>query len=148
MKPLIVLLAVFIISLFTIKIISHEYDIALAAQIAMSAMLLFTAIAHFAFTKGMTMMIPDIIPFKTAIVYLSGVAEIICAIGLLIPSYRVITAWVLIVLFVLLIPANINAALKRINYQKGTYDGDGPHYLWFRIPLQLFFIGWIIFCAL
>jgi uncharacterized membrane protein len=93
-------------------------------------------------------MIPDIIPFKTAIVYLSGVAEIICAIGLLIPSYRVITAWVLIVLFVLLIPANINAALKRINYQKGTYDGDGPHYLWFRIPLQLFFIGWIIFCAL
>jgi uncharacterized membrane protein len=148
MKPLIVLLAVFIISLFTIKIISHEYDIALAAQIAMSAMLLFTAIAHFAFTKGMAMMIPDIIPFKTAIVYLSGVAEIICAIGLLIPSYRVITAWVLIVLFVLLIPANINAALKRINYQKGTYDGDGPCYLWFRIPLQLFFIGWIIFCAL
>ncbi|WP_331145734.1 hypothetical protein [Hymenobacter sp.] len=44
--------------------------------------------------------------------------------------------------FVLILPANIHAALHHINYQKGTTDGPGPRYLWFRIPLQLLFIAW------
>ena len=76
MKPLIVLLLSFTISIFVIKIIKKEYDFALSARIAMSIMLLFTAIGHFAFTKGMSMMIPKIIPFKESIIYLTGIFEI------------------------------------------------------------------------
>ena len=64
----------------------------LAARIAMSAMLIFTAIGHFAFTKGMTKMLPDFIPFKIAVGYGTEVLEIAAAVGLLIPGFIVVTA--------------------------------------------------------
>jgi uncharacterized membrane protein len=142
MKPLVVLLVVFVISLFTVKIVRGEYEFALSGRIALSAMLVFTSIAHFAFTKGMALMIPGTIPYKTEIVYLTGIIEVIAAIGLLIPAFRVSTAWLLILFFVALLPANIYAAIKHIDYQKATFDGSGLSYLWFRIPLQVLFIAW------
>ena len=82
MKPLIVLITTFLISILAIKLLTQKYDLLLSARIAMCAMLIFTAIGHFAFTKGMTMMIPAIIPLKTEIVYLTGGLEIILGIGL------------------------------------------------------------------
>jgi len=142
MKPLIVLLSVFAISLLATKIVQGNYKLALSGRIAMSVMLVFTALAHFVFTKGMAMMLPDFVPYKTATVYLTGIIEIIAAIGLFIPKFRVITAWLLIAFFILILPANIYAAIKNIDYQKGTFDGSGLAYLWFRIPLQILFIGW------
>lgn len=142
MKPLIVLLAAFIISIFIIKLIRKKYDIPVSARIAMSCMLLFTSIGHFIYTKGMAMMMPDFIPYKFELVYFTGIIEIAAAIGLLIPKLKVITAWLLIAFFILLLPANINAAINHIDYEKGTFDGDGVGYLWFRVPLQILFIVW------
>ena len=148
MKPLIVLLSVFMISLLITKIFKNAFDIALSGRVAMSAMLVFTAIGHFAFNKGMTMMLPDFIPFKAQVVYLTGIIEIAAAIGLFIPSLRIVTAWFLIAFFILILPANIHAAIKQIDYQKGTFDGNGLIYLWFRVPLQLLFIAWTYLSAI
>jgi uncharacterized membrane protein len=142
MKPLIVLLLTFGISLAVTKLINN-YNVRLSAQIAIAVMMAFTAIAHFTFTKGMTMMMPSFIPFKKELVYLTGIIEITAAIGLLIPSTRTITAWLLIIFFIVLTPANINAAMKHIDIEKGTFDGSGLNYLWFRIPLQVLFIVWV-----
>jgi len=142
MKPLVVLLSSFFIAIFVMRIINKDYNFALSARIAMSIMLCFTAIGHFAFTKGMSMMIPQFIPFKTNLVYLTGLFEIILAIGLLIPKFKVISGWTLIIFLVLMLPANIYASIHHINYQKGTFDGHGLSYLWFRIPLQILFIVW------
>lgn len=105
-------------------------------------MLIFTAIAHFAFTKGMVMMMPKFIPFKKGIVYLTGIIELSAAIGIELSNLRVQTAWLLILFFVMILPANIKAAAGKIDYQKGSYDGNGLSYLWFRIPLQILFILW------
>ncbi len=148
MKPLIVLLSVFAISLVVNKIFRGNYEFALSGRIAMSVMLVFTAVAHFAFTKGMAMMIPDFIPYKTEMVYLTGIIEIVAAIGLFVPNFRVITAWLLIAFFIFILPANIYAAIKHIDYQKGTFDGNGLTYLWFRIPLQILFIVWTYLSAI
>jgi uncharacterized membrane protein len=148
LKPLVVLLSVFAIALITLRILHGDFETALAARIAMSVMLLFTAIAHFSFTKGMIMMMPGFIPFKKELVYLTGIFEILAAIGLILPNLELITAWLLIFFFIILLPANINAAIKHIDYQKGNYNGKGPAYLWFRVPLQLFFIAWIYFAAI
>ena len=142
MKPLIVLLSVFAISLLSTKIFRGNYEFALSGRIAMSAMLVFTAVGHFVFTKGMTMMLPQFIPYKTEAVYLTGFIEIVAAIGLLIPNFNGLVAWLLIVFFILILPANIYAAIKNVDYQKGTFDGSGLTYLWFRIPLQVVFIVW------
>ena len=108
----------------------------------MSIMLVFTAIGHFVFTKGMSMMIPQFIPFKESFVYLTGIFEILLAIGLLIPKLKVISGWTFIIFLLLMLPANIYASINNVNYQKGTFDGNGLAYLWFRIPLQILFIIW------
>jgi uncharacterized membrane protein len=94
------------------------------------------------------MMLPDFIPYKTAVIWLTGFIEIAAAIGLLIPQIRIITAWLLIVFLILILPANIYAATKQIDYQKGTFDGKGTTYLYFRIPLQILFIVWVYLSAI
>lgn len=148
MKPLIVLIAASVIALFTLKIINGVYDFSSAARIGMTAMLLFTAMGHFMFTDGMTKMIPYFIPFKKELVYFTAIVEICGAIGLQITQFRTVTAWLLIVFFLLILPANIKASVEQLNYQKATYDGNGLMYLWFRIPLQVLFIAWVYFSAI
>ncbi|PCJ92809.1 MAG: hypothetical protein COA50_14840 [Flavobacteriaceae bacterium] len=148
MKPLIVLLVTFTIALFVLKLKQGTYDFAFSGRIAMSTMLLFTALGHFMFTDGMTMMIPDFIPFKKETVYLTAILEILGAFALHIMQLRTITAWLLILFFLLLLPANIKASVEHINYQKGTYNGNGLLYLGFRIPLQMLFIAWVHFSAI
>ncbi len=148
MKPLIVLITVFAVSLFAIKILRGTYEVPVSGRIAMSAMLVFSAIGHFVFTKGMSLMIPDFIPFKTETVYLTGIAEIVFAVGLLLPNYRDLTAWLLITFLLLVLPANIYASVKHVDYQKATFGGNGLNYLWFRIPLQILFIVWTYMSAI
>lgn len=148
MKPLIVLLLAFSISLFSISTFSGTYDLAFAGRVALSVTLLFTAIAHFMFPVGMSHMLPGFIPYKMAMVYFTGIIEIVAAIGLFIPAIRTVVAWLLILFFILVLPANIHAAIKHIDYQKGTADGNGLMYLWFRIPLQVLFIVWTYLSAI
>lgn len=148
MKPLFVLLGAFAISLLATRLLAGRFDYSLSGRIAMAVMLVFTAIGHFAFTKGMAMMVPDFIPYKTEVIYLTGVVEIVAAIGLLVPGVRVITGWALILFFIVLLPANIKAALEHVDYQNATYDGSGPWYLWFRVPLQVLFIVWTYVSAI
>jgi len=145
MKPLFVLIIAFVIAFFVCRWIYGVYSFPLPGRIAMTVMLLFTSIAHFAFAKGMEMMIPAQLPFKKAIVYFTGIAEVAAAIGLLLPAYYKATGWFLIFFFILLLPANIFAAIKKVDYQKGEYSGNGLPYLWFRIPLQVFFIVWVYY---
>lgn len=148
MKPLVVLLVAFLLSASIFKITSNDYKFALSARIAMSVMLVFTAVGHFKFDKGMILMIPDIIPYKKEIVFLTGLFEIAAAIGLLIPVTRVWTGYLLIAFFILILPANIFSAIKQVDYQNGTFNGPGLGYLWFRIPLQLLFIAWTFLSAI
>jgi len=148
MAPLLVLLVTFAIAAFIIRIKSKQYSLALAGRIAMSAMLLFTAIGHFVYTDGMALMLPGFIPFKTAMVYFTGVVEILAAIGLQVAKYRKLTAWLLILFFILVLPANVYAAINHIDYQKANSEGKGIDYLWFRVPLQIFFIVWTYLSAI
>ncbi|WMI65080.1 hypothetical protein RBH94_13560 [Aestuariibaculum sp. YM273] len=148
MKPLIVLISVFVVGLFVIKLRTKKTNWKLAGRIAMSAMLMFTAVAHFIFTDGMAKMIPDFFPLKKELVYLTGILEMLFAVGLLIPRTKTIISWTLILFFLTVLPANIKASLEHINYQTGELDGNGIEYLWFRIPLQILFIAWVFFTAI
>jgi len=111
----------------------------------MSVMLLFTAIGHFVLREPMARMLPPSFPFRVEAILATGFLEVLGAIGLCIPVTRILTAWLLIVFFILILPANIYAAIRKINYEKAGVEGPGPRYLWFRIPLQLFFIAWVAF---
>ena len=145
MKPLIVLIVVFLLALMGTIVIDRDIDYFFSGRLAMAAMLLFTSIGHFKFPEGMSMMMPPFIPSRKLVVYITGFIEIAAAVALMIPSATKSTGWFLIAFFVVLLPANIYAASKRVNYEKGTYDGPGPVYLWFRIPMQIFLIGWVYY---
>lgn len=145
MKPPIVLLAAFIATAVICKFTTGNWQLTTSGNTAMCLMLCFTALGHFMFTKGMTLMIPGFIPFKKELVYFTGVAEIVMGLALLFPPLRQSFGIILIFFLVLMLPANINAALKHINYETATTDGKRINYLWFRIPLQAFFIVWDIY---
>lgn len=143
MKPLIVLLVSFLLTLVITKLVNGDWNYIFSGNAAMSVMLLFTSIGHFKYVDGMIMMMPEKMPAKKLLVYFTGLIEIAAAVGLLIPSFCNMTSWLLIIFFICILPANINAAIKKIDYAKATTEGRGPSYLWFRIPLQIFFIAWV-----
>ncbi|ULT23806.1 hypothetical protein KUH03_32420 [Sphingobacterium sp. E70] len=64
MKPLFVLLTVFLISNLVIRQYKGDMDYHLAGKIALAATLLFTSLGHVIYTKGMVLMLPDFIPLK------------------------------------------------------------------------------------
>ncbi|HEY4205722.1 MAG TPA: hypothetical protein VGM31_02875 [Puia sp.] len=148
MKPLIVLVASFLICFLILRLSNGWWDYRLSARIAMAIMLLFTAAAHFVFTKGMVMMLPAFVPLKNVLVYLTGVAEAAAAVGLLRDAWFANTGVLLILLFMAMLPANVYAAIHHIDYKKGDAGGKGPSYLWFRVPLQFFFVAWVYFLIL
>lgn len=148
MKVLIVLILVFGLGLLGTKLSSGQWNLSFSGNLAMFVMLCFTALGHFKFTEGMVMMMPEMIPFKKEIVYLSGIAEILLGLALLFPATRSMAGYVLILLFVLMLPANIHAAIKQISFEKANYEGPELSYLWFRIPMQAFLIAWVWFFAI
>lgn len=147
MKPIIILIAVFAVSLLVSKPITGSWQLIFSGNLGMCCMLCFTALGHFLFPKGMAMMLPQGVPLKTEMIYVTGVMEIIMGILLMVPSLREKTGIILIIFFVLIFPANIYAAVKHVNLEKATYDGPGLAYLWTRVPEQLLFIAWVYFFA-
>lgn len=143
MKPLIVLILTFLVTLLLTCIGQGGPLYGFAGCVAMSVMLLFTAIGHFKFRHGMTGMLPEWFPAKRFAVTVSGLIEIAAAVGLQIASLRLLTGWLLILFFVVILPANLSAALRHLNYETGERNGPGPRYLWFRIPMQIFLIAWV-----
>ncbi|PAW93521.1 hypothetical protein CKK33_08455 [Mucilaginibacter sp. MD40] len=148
MKPLIVLIAVFAVSCVASFVAGHPADYYFCGRLAMGIMLIFTSIGHFKFTRGMVLMLPRFVPAKRAIVYVTGIIEILAAVGLLVNKVREPVAWLVIVFFVLLLPANIYASIKKVNIEKPDQCGNGINYLWFRVPLQVFFIAWVYYFGL
>jgi uncharacterized membrane protein len=51
----------------------------------------------------------------------------------------------LIVFFIAVLPANVVGSIKQVQMGGMEY---GTAYLWFRIPLQIFFIWWTWYFAL
>ena len=84
--------------------------------------------------------VPAWVPWPGIAVALSGVAELAGAAGLLVDRARVLAAWGLIVLLVLVFPANIYML------QKATANDASALWralLWARLPLQAALIWWV-----
>lgn len=148
MKPFYILIIVFIFSNLTIWFSKGHGDHVLAGKIALSVMLLFTALGHFIYTTGMELMLPDFVPFKRTVVYVTGVFEALAAVGILVSTCSRETGIMLILFFIAVLPANIRACFSHLNYETASFDGAGPAYLWFRIPFQLLLICWTYYVAI
>lgn len=114
-----------------------------ALRLALAVMFAFTALSHFLpRTRGdLVRMVPPALPSPGLLVTVTGIFEMLGAVGLLIPQFAPASAWALLLLLVALLPANIHAA--RTNLQ---IAGRPATPLAIRIPLQAFWIGalWLV----
>jgi uncharacterized membrane protein len=101
--------------------------------------IIIVGITHFIRPEQYARIVPAVLPYPVALVYISGVFEILGGIGLLIPQVSVAAAWGLIALFIAVFPANINQAIYSI-----PIDGIPHHPLlyWVRLPFQAVLISW------
>jgi len=140
MAPLIVMIAAWLAArLFgalTLWTAANSWNGALRS--ALAAMFLFTAASHFhpRTRADLVRMVPPGLPAPGVLVAITGVLELVGAIGLVFPSTAVAAAYCLIALLLLMLPANIHAARAEL-----MIAGRGASPLVWRLPLQLFWIG-------
>lgn len=121
-----------------------------SATHGLAVMLVATATPHFTPPSvtmmpshdDLTAMVPPFVPLPRAMVYVTGVLELLGAAGLIRATTRPAAGIGLAALFVLMLPANIYAALEDI-----PLNGAPATPLWFRIPEQLLFISLALWAA-
>lgn len=94
---------------------------------------------HFLSPAAYVAMMPAALPWHFELVYVSGVAEILCGLGLLYPPTRRWAAWGTIALLVAVFPANLNMAINQLPVGSMRPPSWA---LWARLPLQLVLITW------
>lgn len=140
MSTLIILIGSFVILwLLNQYVLVSRLSLSFIGRVALAIMLLFTGSAHFYKEQEMVAMMPADLPYKLQLVYITGILEIAGAIGLVSKRLAIAASIGLILFFLAMLPANIIGAQKRVAL--GGME-SGPAYLYFRIPLQLLFIGW------
>lgn len=110
-----------------------------ASPYLLAGLLTVSGVAHFAGTDAYAAIVPRALPAHRTLVYLSGLAELGCAAGLVAPRTRRAAGWATAGLFVVVFPANVSMALDR--------GGHSPAYaalVLARLPLQLPLIWWAV----
>ncbi len=94
---------------------------------------------HFRMPGVYEAIMPDYLPAHRALVYASGVAEIVGGVALLHPRTSRIGGWVSIATLVGVFPANVHMAMHPERYSR--LPGGRPALL-ARLPLQALLIAW------
>lgn len=98
---------------------------------------IFAGVKHFTNTDFFMSIMPPYLPWHLAIVYISGVVEIILGIALLVKKLQTIAAWGLIALLIAVFPANIHMAINSELYPQFSSTA-----LYIRLVLQGVLVLW------
>jgi uncharacterized membrane protein len=115
---------------------SHEVKRVRAGRITMGVVYVVAGSMHFVFTHLYMSIMPDYLPAHRELVLLSGVAEIAGGLGVLLPQTRRAAAAGLVLLLIVILPANLWMAQHPERYRIPVW------LLWLRLPLQLPLILW------
>jgi uncharacterized membrane protein len=110
-------------------------------SVLLTLVMVLVGITHFTTPATFVAIVPDYLPAPLALVYISGVLEILLGLGLQVPSMRRMAAWGLIALFIAVFPANVHHAVHDIQ-PPGLEVSQTM--LWVRLPMQLVFIAWAL----
>ena len=106
----------------------------------MGAFYVFAGVNHFLNPDFYLPMMPPYLPWHEELIYLSGIAEIVCGVGVLVPATRVMAAWATIALLLAVYPANIHIAIHDIPIGEATEGAGALNYV--RLALQFVLIAW------
>lgn len=106
-------------------------------------MFLISGINHFNNPNFYVSIMPPYLPFHSELSYIAGIFEILGAIGLLFAKVRKLVGFGLLILLILIFPANIHMAV---------YPESFPMYsettIYLRLPLQFVFMAWVYWATL
>lgn len=110
----------------------------------MGGLYVVAGVMHFVAPKVYAQIIPPAFPRPLELVYLSGVAEIVLGLGVLIPRTRRHSAWGLILLLLAIFPANVYMATHDLVLEGVPEWASNPSdaVTWARLPLQGVLILW------
>jgi uncharacterized membrane protein len=97
-------------------------------------------VAHFVRTDAYMPMMPPYLPAHRELVLLSGVAEVVLGLAVLVPQTRRLAAWGIILLLIAIFPANLHIAMHDVPLFGATH-GAGI-WNWVRLPFQGVLIAW------
>ena len=100
--------------------------------------MIFAGVLHFVRPQPYVDIVPGYLPYPLALVYISGLFEVLFGVGLLIPRVSRYAAWGLIALFIAVFPANVNMAVNQLPFMGTVY----PIGNWVRLPFQFVLILW------
>lgn len=110
-----------------------------AARWIFAGIFVVSGILHFTFPDTYARIVPPMFPRPKLLVLISGGAEILGGIGLLVPRTRRPAAFGLAVLLIAVFPANVYMAVAHVP----SVGLVGNRWLqWLRLPLQLPLIWW------
>jgi uncharacterized membrane protein len=109
-----------------------------ALRVGLALMFLLTGLAHFGLGRraDLIAMVPPRLPRPGLLVTVTGVLELAGAVGLLIPATARLAAACLALLMILMFPANVSAARRRVQL-----GGRPATPLALRTPMQLVFLA-------
>lgn len=103
---------------------------------ALYSVLLFAAgVLHFVHEQNFRKIVPTFMPFRRAIVLITGVFEMVFAVLLWVKKGQQVTGKLLALFMLAVFPANIYMAMKKISFRPGKEAN--PWLLWLRLPLQI-----------
>ncbi|SNS42924.1 Uncharacterized membrane protein [Ekhidna lutea] len=102
----------------------------------MAILYIIAGINHFVMPRFYEKIIPPFLGNKQMINWLSGAAEIILGVLLLIPEYTSFAAWGIMALLIVVFPANI------YHFMKGWQKKKLVWVLALRLPLQFVLVWW------
>lgn len=106
-------------------------------------------VLHFAAEGFFVQIVPPALPAPRLIVWISGVAEIALALGLVPRATRRLAGIGLVLLYVAVFPANIYMAVANVQLtgMPSWFAQPSPAALWLRLPLQFAFIAWALWVS-
>ena len=112
----------------------------------MGATYVVAGIAHFLAPKRFAAAIPPSFPRPVALVYLSGVAEILLGVGVSLRRTRRPSAWGIAALLVAVFPANVHLARGDVldDLVSDRFVGVARLAAWVRLPFQGVLIAWAL----
>ena len=105
----------------------------------MSLFYIAAGLRHLLDASWFVQIMPPYLPYHYELVYISGFFEIFFGILLLIPSYRSLAGWGLILLLVAVYPANIYLAFNET--PQNALGVSAFMASWVRLPMQFIFIA-------
>lgn len=113
-------------------------------RVILAAVFLSAGASHFKIPAKYIEMLPPSVPQRENIILVTGILEILGAIGLMIPRFSHVAGNALILFLICIFPANVHAAFARVEFGGGI---NGPMLLFIRTPLQMILILWAYLCT-